>query len=82
MEFPTLVYRSPGEHTCQGGSFKSRQVTDEASLVVALADGWFKTLPDALAGKAEQSAPTSETAAQPPAARKTAKHGKAEQSAP
>lgn len=51
MEFPDLVYRCPGEHTCKGGSYKSKQVKNEAEHAAALADGWFDTLPGALEGK-------------------------------
>lgn len=51
MEFPTLVYRCPGEHQRHGGTYKFKQVQDEQQLDAALADGWFETLPEAIDGK-------------------------------
>jgi hypothetical protein len=44
MEFPALVYRSASVHLL---------VQDEAEHAAALADGWFATVPEALAPKPE-----------------------------
>ena len=51
MEFPTLVYRCPGNHQRPGGTYSYRQVSDDAGLTSALAEGWFATLPEAIIGK-------------------------------
>lgn len=44
IEFPALVYRSASVHLL---------VHDKAEHAAALADGWFATVPEALAPKAE-----------------------------
>jgi hypothetical protein len=51
MEFPTLVYRCPGNYQRPGGTYAYRQVADDAGLADALADGWFATLPEAIDGR-------------------------------
>lgn len=48
MEFPTLVYRCPGNCQRKGGTYAWLPVKDEAQLDAALADGWFVTLPEAI----------------------------------
>lgn len=48
MEFPTLVYRCPGNCQRKGGTYAWHPVKDEAQLDAALADGWFVTLPEAI----------------------------------
>lgn len=62
--FPTLVYKTPGTHARSGGTYSYLGVADAAALDAALADGWFLTLPEAIAGKADEpadnSAPTRE----------------------
>jgi hypothetical protein len=48
-EFPTIVYKCPG--ACfgpPGTTFNSVGVKDEKELAKRLADGWFKTLPEAV----------------------------------
>jgi hypothetical protein len=51
MEFPTIVYRCPGNYQRPGGTYSYRQVSDYAGLTDALAEGWFATLPEAIIGK-------------------------------
>ncbi len=59
MNFPTIVYRCPGDHHCAGGTYAYLGVSDQPQLDAALSDGWFMTLPEAIAGEAEDgSAPT------------------------
>lgn len=62
--FPTIVYKTPGTHARAGGTYNYLGVADQAALDAALAEGWFLTLPEAIAGKAEtpvdDSAPTRE----------------------
>lgn len=49
MEFPTIVYRCPGDHQRPGGTFSYRPVEDEKQLAEALDAGWHLSLPDAIA---------------------------------
>lgn len=59
MNFPTLVYKCPGNHHCMGGTYDYQGVADEAALDLAMTNGWFLTLPEAIAGEADDgSAPT------------------------
>lgn len=62
MNFPTLVYRTPGTHFSATGTYDYRGVSDANGLADALADGWFKSLPEAIAGEhaevEDDSAPT------------------------
>lgn len=51
MQFPTVVYRSPGAHQCPGSTYSYKGAADDAELSVLLDSGWFRTLPEALAGK-------------------------------
>lgn len=64
MNFPTLVYKCPGDHQRTGGTYGYLGVGDAAGLSLALSSGWFLTLPEAIAGKADElvddSAPTRE----------------------
>jgi len=52
MKYPTIVYRCPGPHQRKGGTFDYHGVKSEAELEGSLNDGWFETLPEAIAGKA------------------------------
>lgn len=46
-----LVYKCPGNHQCQGGTFSYKKIDETGdSLKDAIADGWFPTLPEAIAG--------------------------------
>jgi len=47
--FPRLVFRSPGSHQCQGGTYAYASMADQNEFDAHLADGWHATLPDALA---------------------------------
>lgn len=52
MQFPRLVYRSASDHLL---------VETEEQHAAALKDGWYASVPEALAGKpavAEEAAPT------------------------
>lgn len=64
MSFPTIVYKCPGNHHRAGGTYDYVGVSDAAGLVLALSGGWFLTLPEAIAGVANESeddsAPTRE----------------------
>ncbi len=47
-EFPTLVYRCPGNHQRAGGTYDYVQVKDAAELDSRRATGWSATLIDAI----------------------------------
>lgn len=61
MEFSEVVYRGYGPHQRKGGGFNTLGVRSKGALALALADGWFSTLPEAIeahdAKKVVQSAP-------------------------
>lgn len=60
MNYPRNVYKSPGSHNCQGGSFDFMSVNDEEEHEIAIIDGWHDSIPDALERK--KSAPVAKTA--------------------
>lgn len=47
-DFPTIVYRVPGEHIAPRGTYSYMGIADEAALDAALADGWHESLADAM----------------------------------
>lgn len=50
-EFPTIVYRCPGQHGGPDGStFDYLGVADDDALSAALSKGWRETLAEAIAG--------------------------------
>lgn len=51
IELPTLVYKTPGTHQCPGGTYAYQSAQDAAQLDGLLEDGWFLSLPEALAGE-------------------------------
>lgn len=55
IEFPTLVYKTPGTHQCPGGTYAYQSAQDAAQLDGLLEDGWFLSLPEALAGEHDES---------------------------
>lgn len=48
MPFEEVVYRGFGPHQRNGGGFSTLGVNSEEELAKALADGWFRTLPEAI----------------------------------
>jgi hypothetical protein len=48
MNFPTLVYRCPGAHQCEGNTFDYAPACDESELGQLIKDGWWPTLPLAM----------------------------------
>lgn len=48
MEFPRLMYKSPGKNKCQGGSFDSELVEDQAAFDALAANGWHDSVPEAI----------------------------------
>lgn len=55
MNFPTLVYRTPGPHFAATGTYDYRGVADPSQMEEAMSYGWFKSLPEALAGAHAQT---------------------------
>lgn len=51
MNFPTLVYRTPGTHFASTGTYDYRAANSPEDLQQAKENGWFLTLPEAIAGK-------------------------------
>ena len=51
MEFPVLVYKDGGTIQRAGGFYSHKTVYDDADFALALLDGWFATLPEAIEGK-------------------------------
>lgn len=51
MEFPRLVYKTPGTNPMQGGTYACKAVADHEELTAALREGWYATLPEAAEGK-------------------------------
>lgn len=64
MSFPTIVYKTPGSHQRAGGTYSYLGIEAPEALDAALGEGWFKSLPEAIAGQhelpADNSAPTRE----------------------
>ena len=49
MRFPTIVYKCPGPHWGPPSTtYQHLGVADQAALDMALGDGWFATLPEAV----------------------------------
>jgi hypothetical protein len=60
VDFPRLVFRSPGLNKCNGGTYGHVLVNDDAEYRAALAAGYHHTVPDALkhAGEKPKDAPS------------------------
>lgn len=52
--FPTIVYRAPGTHFASAGTYDYRGVETPDQLEASIAEGWFLTLPEAIAGKSDE----------------------------
>lgn len=52
MNFPTLVYRTPGSHHCAGGTYDYMAAASPDVLEQLLGGGWFSTLQEAINGEA------------------------------
>lgn len=47
-EYPRFVFTSPGNKSCQGGSYGEEIVNTEKDHASALAAGFFDSIPEAL----------------------------------
>lgn len=54
MIFPTLVYRTPGQHHASTGTYDYRAVNSAEELEEAKSCGWFSTLQGAIDGEEEE----------------------------
>ena len=55
MIFPTLVYKTPGQHRYRNGkTYRYISVANEDELNRAIADGWNTSKEDAIKGKAAE----------------------------
>lgn len=50
MIYPLLMYRCPGIFGCQGGSYSCFAVESFHEQEVAISQGWFPTLAEAISG--------------------------------
>lgn len=53
MEFPTILYRTPGPHQGNGCSWDYIGAESDSEVSRLLGGGWFLTLPEAIEGKAK-----------------------------
>jgi hypothetical protein len=54
-DFPTLLYRVPGEHRLNGGqTYAYKAVADEAALKAARESGWSASLAEAVEDRREE----------------------------
>lgn len=44
MKYPNLVYKSPGDHQCPGGTFNYLSVASEDDVAKAAKDGYYPTV--------------------------------------
>lgn len=49
MDFPRLVFKSPGPFDCNGGTYGHVPVENESEYEAAIAAGYHPTVPEALA---------------------------------
>lgn len=50
-EFPTILYKCPGEHHCPGGTYSYIQAVSKEDMDEKLKSGYKKTLPEAISGE-------------------------------
>lgn len=67
MDFPRLVFKSPGPFYCNGGTYGHVPVKDDAEFRAACAAGYHPTVPEALkhAGEKLKEAPAEKPEAKP-----------------
>lgn len=51
LSFPTLVYKTPGSHACDGATFDYLPVHNEDELANAIKRGYYLSLPEAIANE-------------------------------
>lgn len=65
MNFPTLAYRTPGTHQCAGGTYDCIGANTQEHLESLFGEGWFLSLPEAIAGEHSVPSPKHEAQASP-----------------
>ncbi|HJR28782.1 MAG TPA: hypothetical protein VJ889_08705 [Pseudomonas sp.] len=55
LTFPTMAYKTPGTHHCAGGTYDYISADSAERLDQLLEDGWFLSLPEAIAGEHDDS---------------------------
>lgn len=55
MEYPRLVFTSPGPNKCNGGTYGHELVSDESEHEAAIKAGFFDSVPEAI--EAEKTKP-------------------------
>jgi hypothetical protein len=50
-KYQDMVYRCPGPYSRKGGTYDTKGVNSKEEHDEALANGWFRTLPEAIEGK-------------------------------
>lgn len=51
VKFPTIVYKVPGEHHREGGTYSYAPAKDESQFNELIKSGWFPTLQEAVKGE-------------------------------
>lgn len=54
MNFPTFVYKTPGQHSGNGFTYSYKIVKNEEEVAEMLEEGYFVTLPEAIEKKSKQ----------------------------
>lgn len=65
MEYPRLVFKSPGPFKCNGGTYGHVPVENDAEYEAALKAGYAPTVPEALAAAQKPKAITADMEAKP-----------------
>ncbi|MES2320186.1 MAG: hypothetical protein V4631_22135 [Pseudomonadota bacterium] len=69
MQFPRLMFRTPGPDQCLGGTYANQLVRNAEEFEARQSEGWHPTLPEALAPTpAPTAAPTQAPTSAPTAA--------------
>lgn len=55
IEFPTVVYRTPGTHQCAGGTYGYVAAETQDQFDQLIAEGWFPSLQEAIGGETIKS---------------------------
>lgn len=53
MKFPTIVYRTPGQHQCAGGTYSYTAAGNQEQFARLTDEGWFPSLKEAMSADSE-----------------------------
>lgn len=65
MQFPAIVYKSPGKHLCRYGTFDYVGVKTQAEFDARINSGWHPTQAAAFASKEQKTRPPAESQSAP-----------------